>query len=87
MEQENQEVVRASRNALLKMARSRFKNWRGLNAETAKDDCVICLKEFGEGGGEKSILTTTCGHDFHDDCVMDWFKASDRCPLCRKKME
>lgn len=34
--------------------------------EIPSDKCPICQQEFE--GGEKSILSTTCGHFFHCDC-------------------
>jgi len=24
-----------------------------------------------------------CGHSFHTDCILGWFKESDVCPICR----
>ena len=24
-----------------------------------------------------------CGHAFHDECVLEWFKINNTCPNCR----
>ena len=45
-------------------------------------ECPICKNEII---GKKH--TTLCNHVFHQSCIMDWFKKSDKCPMCRKQME
>lgn len=40
--------------------------------------CPICTEELKEG-----IVTTKCGHIFHDICVNQWLKNNRACPTCR----
>ena len=40
--------------------------------------CPICLKS-------KSNWKLPCGHNFHKDCICQWFKSKNTCPLCRTK--
>ena len=39
-------------------------------------ECSICL-------GNDPNFVTTCNHNYHDDCLKDWIKAHDSCPMCR----
>ena len=39
--------------------------------------CAICLEETGE------IEYTKCNHGFHKECLDQWHKVSDKCPMCR----
>jgi hypothetical protein len=43
--------------------------------------CVICQEEFAVGNTIRKI--TQCGHTFHNDCIMQHFESSVRCPTCR----
>ncbi|KAL0750097.1 hypothetical protein Bca101_032100 [Brassica carinata] len=44
------------------------------------DRCTICLEEFKTG---RKIVTLECGHEFGDECIVEWFKVNHVCPLCR----
>ena len=43
--------------------------------------CSICQSNIEE---EESCSKFPCEHFFHDECISDWFKYSDKCPLCMK---
>lgn len=47
------------------------------------EDCPICLSALT--GGEDSVVALPCGagHRFHRQCMRDWARLSERCPLCR----
>lgn len=47
---------------------------------TGHDECSVCLLEFA--GGEIKTKTS-CGHAFHYDCVVGWYKLKPHCPYCR----
>jgi len=40
--------------------------------------CPICLKSTNN-------WKLPCGHDFHKECICQWFKSKSNCPLCRKE--
>nr|KIR83787.1 hypothetical protein I308_05872 [Cryptococcus tetragattii IND107] len=44
--------------------------------------CPICLSQFR--GGEKGVLTPTCGHAAHQSCALRWFREDRRCFICRE---
>ena len=46
--------------------------------------CVICLEEF-QNGDEKTTLP--CFHIFHPNCINQWLKKHDNCPICKTKFE
>lgn len=41
--------------------------------------CAICMDAFSEG----NRCTLECQHAFHPQCIVDWFRRSRCCPLCR----
>ena len=43
-----------------------------------KIECPICLDK-----NDKLWVTTRCNHRFHRDCLNEWLKISDKCPICR----
>lgn len=43
-------------------------------------ECSICLDELVLG---QPALRIPCGHLYHEDCVEDWLKKSNECPVCR----
>lgn len=50
------------------------------NDEHATPHCTICL----ECNASKATCALRCGHSFHADCAIDWFRTgNDGCPLCR----
>jgi hypothetical protein len=50
---------------------------------SATDDCCICLNNYQPGEIVCVAKTNLCGHVFHQDCVNEWLKQNDDCPLCR----
>ena len=42
-------------------------------------DCAICGLTLSSGYVHK----LTCGHTFHTECIIDWFRSSNgHCPCC-----
>lgn len=39
-------------------------------------NCSICLENV-------TNVPLKCGHAFHDECVLEWFKINNTCPNCR----
>ncbi|KAI4348850.1 hypothetical protein L6164_009520 [Bauhinia variegata] len=51
--------------------------------ETSGDACSICLEDFGESNPS---TVTTCKHEFHLQCLLEWCQRSSKCPLCWRSM-
>jgi hypothetical protein len=53
----------------------------------SEEECSICLQ--GYTGGQ-AICTSknkpSCQHIFHRDCLEEWLKDHDNCPLCRANL-
>lgn len=60
--------------------RSTLSFWR---RQARKDECCICLENYGAGDTICVPITKECNHIFHDDCVIAWLQHNNRCPLCR----
>eukprot|EP00980_Cylindrotheca_fusiformis_P008383 scaffold1772_cov80-Cylindrotheca_fusiformis.AAC.11 len=50
---------------------------------TKNDECVICLEGYEARQTICTATTTQCNHVFHQDCMEEWLKDHDNCPMCR----
>jgi len=52
----------------------------------AENKCMICLNEYMEN---ELISSLSChdSHIFHENCIEEWLKKQDSCPICRKAVE
>jgi len=48
-----------------------------------KDDCPICKELFSLA---ETVLQIPCAHRFHPDCIKEWLKIHNSCPLCRYEL-
>lgn len=49
------------------------------------EDCPICMETLDE-----SVKELECGHKFHVDCAIKWFRSEQshgRCPMCRNQSD
>ena len=60
--------------------RNMLSSWR---KPSISDECCICLEGYKPGEVICAAKTDACDHVFHEDCVREWLKNHDRCPLCR----
>jgi hypothetical protein len=44
-----------------------------------QQDCMICLADFEP---EDRVGKLPCNHTFHVDCLKEWVKRKNHCPLC-----
>lgn len=51
--------------------------------DSEKRNCVICLEDF-KNGDKATILP--CIHLFHTECIKNWLKTQDSCPICKFKL-
>ncbi|XP_059278494.1 E3 ubiquitin-protein ligase RHF2A-like isoform X1 [Lycium ferocissimum] len=47
--------------------------------EACDDACSICLEAFSDS--DPSTLTS-CKHEFHLQCILEWHQRSSNCPMC-----
>mmetsp|Transcript_3241 Transcript_3241/g.7577 ORF Transcript_3241/g.7577 Transcript_3241/m.7577 type:complete len:300 (-) Transcript_3241:471-1370(-) len=62
--------------ALIKPSRSK----RG---SKVGDVCMVCMDGYRHGD---VVCKTRCAHVFHKECVEEWMKKHNRCPLCRNDL-
>lgn len=44
------------------------------------DECIICFNRLGN----RAVLNKlSCGHLFHEECILRWIDTDGRCPVCR----
>ena len=48
-----------------------------------KGECSICLNNVSN---TTKTTKTICGHYFHSDCLNQWCKSNNTCPICRKEI-
>ena len=51
--------------------------------DNEKKNCVICLEDF-KTGDKATILP--CIHMFHNNCIKNWLKKQNCCPICKFKI-
>lgn len=60
-----------------------FASW---TKPSPKDECCICLDGYTPGDTICLARTDECEHVFHRDCLLEWIKDHDCCPLCRAEL-
>ena len=48
-----------------------------------KKNCIIYLEDFKNG--DKTIILP-CIHIFHSECIKNWLKTQNTCPICKFKL-
>nr|AHW48349.1 C3HC4-type RING finger protein [Nicotiana benthamiana] len=44
------------------------------------EPCCVCQEEYKDG---EDLGKLDCGHDFHTDCIKQWFMQKNLCPICK----
>ncbi|MED6183991.1 E3 ubiquitin-protein ligase rhf2a [Stylosanthes scabra] len=47
--------------------------------DACDDACSICLEDFCDSDPS---TVTTCKHEFHFQCILEWCQRSSQCPMC-----
>lgn len=55
-------------------------------SSSPRDECCICLDGYMPGQTICMAKTPSCEHLFHRDCVLQWMRTNDLCPLCRNNL-
>ena len=53
------------------------------NLEDDKKNCIICMEDFKNGD---EVIYIPCLHVFHKNCILEWFKIHNDCPICKYKI-
>ena len=74
-------AVKQNARVSTSLCKSKFKlsYYNDSNGPEDEDICVIC-QEF-EGSWCKLL---SCSHQFHVDCINDWFEKKNICPMCNQ---
>jgi len=51
-----------------------------------KPECSICLGNYEAGDVVCWAKTDECDHLYHDECIIEWLKTHNDCPLCRANL-
>lgn len=65
------------------------RSWRSVASSTrtlSKPECSICLDIYKTGETICWAKTDECDHIFHRECIVEWMKDHDDCPLCRTNL-
>ncbi|KAF6155936.1 hypothetical protein GIB67_039267 [Kingdonia uniflora] len=46
----------------------------------SSETCIICQVEYEN---QEMIGTLDCGHEYHADCVKQWLRVKNVCPICK----
>eukprot|EP00545_Synedropsis_sp_CCMP1620_P010488 CAMPEP_0119010762 /NCGR_PEP_ID=MMETSP1176-20130426/5230_1 /TAXON_ID=265551 /ORGANISM="Synedropsis recta cf, Strain CCMP1620" /LENGTH=194 /DNA_ID=CAMNT_0006963487 /DNA_START=72 /DNA_END=656 /DNA_ORIENTATION=+ len=58
-------------------------SYQWTNNTTGDVSCSICLDNFEPGN---TVISSSCSHCYHRDCIMAWLEIKDECPNCRQAM-
>ena len=58
-------------------------NTRECKCSDLTENCHICQDKFKS---TDIIATLRCDHCFHSNCIMEWGKYKQECPLCRAQI-
>lgn len=47
--------------------------------EFENNECIICLDSMKIND---TVIVLGCGHSYHKECLIEWFKKKKICPLC-----
>jgi len=68
-------------NLFKKNSNSQIIDYIILEKDFNNNECIICLESMIKG---ERVKILGCGHMYHYDCIMEWFKRKKECPLCSK---
>lgn len=47
-------------------------------------NCVVCLEFISQ---KHKVIRLHCNHEFHYDCISEWFSYSYSCPVCKRSIQ
>lgn len=68
---------------LIRASKSSVEALEKVKVEGFPTRCVVCLEDILMGS---EATRMPCSHVYHGDCIVNWLKKSNLCPLCRFQM-
>ena len=56
----------------------------GANDLSREAQCAICKEAFQEKDHARRL---PCSHLFHHDCIIQWLRVADSCPICLNRLD
>ena len=81
LDNNNHHVRATDREILNNLPETQIEDVSKLDQE--KKNCVICLEDFKNH--DKAIILP-CIHLFHKNCIKNWLKKKNTCPICKFKL-
>jgi len=47
-------------------------------------DCPMCFESIAEGTATAHVMALPCGHRFCQNCITEWLRRTNHCPMCRQ---
>ncbi|XP_010549238.1 PREDICTED: probable E3 ubiquitin-protein ligase RHG1A isoform X2 [Tarenaya hassleriana] len=65
-----------------RLKRQKFKSSSSSSSRLSQETepCCVCQEEYKEG---EDVGTLECGHCFHSECIKEWLKMKNICPICK----
>jgi hypothetical protein len=58
---------------------------QGTSPDDKQTMCLICQTEYNiQLQSENIVKIIDCNHIYHAECINEWFKYNEACPICRK---
>jgi hypothetical protein len=54
------------------------------NTPIEYEDCPICYDSLKTSA--KNLVTTSCRHSYHNECLQKWLLSKRNCPVCRQNI-
>ena len=51
-----------------------------------QETCLICQTDFNVSFQSNLSKIIDCNHIYHSNCIEEWFKYNESCPICRKNL-
>ncbi|KAK6122659.1 hypothetical protein DH2020_043599 [Rehmannia glutinosa] len=68
---------------VLSSADSSSSSFVNITDDNFEDACSICLEPFTS---LDPSTVTKCNHDYHLQCILEWFQRSNKCPVCSQHL-
>ncbi|KAI4333112.1 hypothetical protein L6164_017959 [Bauhinia variegata] len=68
---------------LVPATKASIEQLESLEVEGEEQKCAICLEDFIVG---LRVTRMPCLHLYHENCIVDWLRKGNSCPLCRFMM-